>query len=169
MKIFLVGFMGAGKTTLGRRLAGKLDFKFYDTDLYFEEKFHFSIINFFDLFGERKFREMERDIIRELIEEKYDAVVSTGGGAACFFDNMELMNKNGITIYLKMHPNSLKHRLLQSKRRRPAVKGLNEEEMEKYIHKIMDERNEYYSKAKIIFKGEDCKVNDILVELNKIW
>ena len=169
MKIFLVGFMGAGKTTLGRKLASKLDCNFYDTDHYFEEKYHFSIFNFFDFFGEEKFREMEREILHELINDKDAAVISTGGGAACFFNNMEFMNKNGITVYIKLHPNSLKQRLLQSKRRRPAVKGLNEEEMEMYINKLLAGRDEYYSKSKVIVKGEDCKVNDIMVELNKIW
>lgn len=161
--------MGAGKTTLGRRLAGKLNYKFYDTDQYFEEKYHFSIYNFFEFFGEKKFREMEKEILKELIEDQDNAVISTGGGAACFFDNMDVMNNAGVTVYVKLHANSLKHRLLRSKRRRPAVKGLNEKEMELYIKRLLAERDGYYSKAMITVKGEDCKVNDIVVELNKIW
>lgn len=160
--------MGAGKTTLGRKLASKLRCKFYDTDHYFEEKYHFSIFNFFEFFGEEKFREMEREILHELIRDKDDVVISTGGGAACFFNNMEMMNKNGITVYVKLHPNSLKQRLLQSKRRRPAVKDLNEEEMELYIKRLLSERDEFYNRSQIIVKGENCDVNDILKELNKI-
>lgn len=165
MKIFLVGFMGAGKTTIGRRLAKGLDFEFYDSDLYFEEKFHFSIYNFFEVFGEHKFREFERDILQELFENNNDAIISTGGGTACFYDNMKLMNEEGITVYVKMHLKSLKHRLLNAKRPRPAIQGLNENEMQLFIKKLLTEREQFYKQAKIVVKGEDCNIPGLIAKI----
>lgn len=162
MKIFLVGFMGAGKTTIGRKLARALDFEFYDSDLYFEEKFHFSIYKFFEVFGEQKFREFERDILMELFENNQDMIISTGGGTACFYENMKLMNGEGITVYVKMHLKSLKHRLLNAKRPRPAIHGLNENEMELFIKRLLTEREKFYEQAKIVVKGEDCDISDLV-------
>jgi shikimate kinase len=162
MRIFIVGFMGAGKTTVGRRLAKRLKYQFIDLDELFEQKFHYSIANFFDHFGEEKFREIEHELLKETLENNDDVVISTGGGTPCFYDNMDLMNESGLTLYIKMHEDSLKHRLIRSKRRRPVLPGLEEDEMEIFISKLMEVREPIYDKAKVKVKGEDLKVEHIL-------
>ncbi|MFO8129859.1 MAG: shikimate kinase [Bacteroidales bacterium] len=165
MRIFLVGFMGAGKTTVGRKLARKLDHDFYDTDHVFEEKFRYTIYNFFEHFGEDMFRKLEYGVLQDLIRNTSDVVISTGGGTPCFYDNMDIMNRSGITVYLTMHKSSLKQRLIRSKRPRPALKGMSEEHMEKYIDELLDRRESYYSLARITVKGENCNVDDLCREI----
>lgn len=167
MKIFLVGFMGAGKTTIGRRLANRLGYDFYDTDLFFEDKFHFTINRFFEQFGEEKFRELEREVLHELLDMNRDAVISTGGGTPCFFDNMKLMKENGLTVYITMNYGALKHRLLHSKKRRPGVEQLNEDELEKYIGQLMKFREGFYRQAHIAVMGENCNVHDLSAMIEK--
>ncbi|MBU2651237.1 MAG: shikimate kinase [Bacteroidetes bacterium] len=163
MRVFLIGFMGAGKTTIGRRLASRLNYDFYDTDLYFEEKYHYSIQNFFAHFGEEKFREMERDILHEVISITQNAVISTGGGTPCFYGNMDVMKNSGLTVYLRMKQGALKHRLEHSKRRRPGLDTLNEPELIAYIEKLMSFREKFYESAHISVDGENCKIDDMVV------
>ena len=167
MKIFLVGFMGAGKTTIGRRLANRLGYEFYDTDLFFEDKYHFTIQRFFDQFGEDKFRELEKEVLHELINLANKAIISTGGGTPCFFDNMEVMNNHGLTVYIMMKYGALRHRLLHSKKRRPGVQQLNETELMKYIEQLMKFREEYYKKAHISIVGENCNVTELSEMIQK--
>lgn len=154
--------MGAGKTTIGRKLAKKLNYEFIDLDELFEQKFHYSIANFFDHFGEEKFREIEHELLKETLSENDNVIISTGGGTPCFYNNMDLMNAHGLTLYIKMHKDSLKHRLLRSKRRRPVLPGLKEEEMELFINKLMEVREPVYEKAKLKVKGEDLKLEQLL-------
>ncbi len=167
MKIFLIGFMGAGKTTIGRRLANRLGYEFYDTDLFFEEKYHFTIQRFFEQFGEDKFRELEKDVLHELLQLADKAVISTGGGTPCFFDNMEVMKRNGLTVYITMKYGALKNRLLHSKKRRPGVQQLNETELMKFIEELMKFREEYYKKAHISVLGENCNVHELSAMIEK--
>jgi len=162
MRLFIVGFMGAGKTTIGRRLAKKLDYQFIDLDELFEQKFHYSIANFFDHFGEEKFREIEHELLKQTIQENDNVIISTGGGTPCFYTNMDIMNEHGLTLYIKMHKDSLKHRLLMSKRRRPVLPGLKEDEMELFINKLMDYRGPIYEQAQLTVKGEDLKIEAIV-------
>ncbi|MEA3480091.1 MAG: shikimate kinase [Bacteroidota bacterium] len=162
MRLFIVGFMGAGKTTIGRSLAKKLKYKFVDLDELFEDKFHFSIANFFDRFGEDKFREFEHQLLKQTIIEHDDLIISTGGGTPCFYDNMDIMNKNGLTLYIRMHEHSLKHRLLRSRRRRPVLPGLREDEMEAFINKLMEYREPIYQRANFTVKGEDLDIDEIV-------
>ncbi len=162
MRLFIVGFMGAGKTTIGRRLARKLDYQFIDLDELFEQKFHYSIANFFDHFGEEKFREIEHELLKQTIQENDNVIISTGGGTPCFYTNMDIMNEHGLTLYIKMHKDSLKHRLLRSKRRRPVLPGLKEDEMELFINKLMDCRGPIYEQAQLTVKGEDLKIEAIV-------
>lgn len=162
MLVFIVGFMGAGKTTLGRRLAEMLDCEYLDLDQAFEEKFHFSIYNFFDRFGEDKFRDIEHQLLVETISSNDNVVISTGGGTPCFYDNMQLMNDNGKTIYINMHVNSLKHRLLKSRRKRPALNGLNENELENYIDRLLPVREKIYLEADHIVQGENIEIDELV-------
>jgi shikimate kinase len=106
MRIFLTGYMGAGKTTLGKAFAREMNVPFIDLDWYIEERFHKSIRELFTERGEASFRELERNMLHE-VGEFEDVVVSTGGGTPCFFDNMEYMNGCGQTVFLDVHPDIL--------------------------------------------------------------
>ena len=118
IRIFLTGYMGAGKTTLGKAFAREMNVPFIDLDWYIEERFHKSIRELFTERGEASFRELERNMLHE-VGEFEDVVVSTGGGTPCFFDNMEYMNGCGQTVFLDVHPDILFRRLRVAKQQRP--------------------------------------------------
>lgn len=103
VRIFLTGYMGAGKTTLGKAFARKLNIPFIDLDWYIEERFHKTVGELFTERGEAGFRELERNMLHEVAEFE-NVVISTGGGAPCFYDNMEFMNRTGKTVFLNVHP-----------------------------------------------------------------
>lgn len=161
MRIYIIGYMGAGKSTVGKRLANRLGMDFIDLDDAFENKFRYSIPRFFDRFGEERFRAFERQCMKEITEEHDHVVISTGGGLACFHDNIDYMNKNGITVYLKMHPMSLAHRLNNARRLRPVVRDIPTEEMLPFVEKQLAEREKFYEIANIVVKGEDLDLESL--------
>ncbi len=158
MRVYLIGYMGSGKTTVGKSLAKALQYDFIDLDEYFEEKYKISVSDFFARYDEIAFRKIESRIINES-KEWSNVVVSTGGGAPCFFDNMQQMNINGITVYLKMSFAALKNRLQNAKRQRPLISGKTDEELEQFIAENLSKREPFYNQAKIIFEGIDCNVD----------
>jgi shikimate kinase len=158
--------MGAGKSTIGKRLAMKLGKRFVDLDEAFEARFRYSIPRFFDHFGEEHFREFEKQCLEEIINKEEDVVISTGGGTACFHDNMELMNRKGITVYLKMHPKSLAHRLNRARRLRPIVREIDNKGMQAFVEEQLAEREAYYEQAQITVKGESLDLDILVNKLN---
>lgn len=154
--------MGAGKSTVGKRLASKLGKRFVDLDEAFENKFRYSIPRFFDHFGELRFREFERQCLQEIIEKEEDAVISTGGGTACFHNNIDLMNQSGITIYLKMHPKSIAHRLNRARRLRPIVREIDNQGMQSFVEEQLAERESFYDQAQITVKGESLDMEELV-------
>ena len=151
MNLYLVGFMGAGKTTVGKLLANKLDRSFTDVDAYIESRYRRTIADIFEKKGETGFREIERRALLE-ISEFGNFVVSTGGGLPCFFDNMDLMNQTGITIYLKTNVNNLLERLYFNKQNRPLIKGKSLEELRDFIETNLKKREPFYNQAKYIIR-----------------
>jgi len=151
MRIFLVGFMGSGKTTMGRKLASYLGYQFIDLDKFLEEEAGMSINDFFQLHGETAFREFEKKTLQNG-EFDDNTVIATGGGAPCYFDNMEWMNKNGTTVYLMVPPKGLAGRLKHATDR-PLIKGLNEEELLKFITGKLEEREPFYKQARYVVNG----------------
>jgi len=147
MRIYLIGYMGCGKSTLGRKLAKHLNLQFVDMDHYIEERNCKSVPQIFAEDGEVEFRKKERKALEEL-SEFTDIVIATGGGAPCFFDNMDWMNKTGQTIYLNISPKILANRLLKSKTERPLIKGKSREELVRFIDETLNKRNEFYTQAK---------------------
>lgn len=146
--IFLIGFMGSGKTTLGKKLANHLNRKFIDLDHVIVERIGMSIPEYFTQYGEQKFRELESQLLKEQQGER--AVISTGGGSPCFFDNMQWILENGISIYLYLTPKALHHRLQQSNiSSRPALQGLRDEALLQFIEEKLDERAPFYKQAHI--------------------
>ncbi len=146
--IFIIGFMGAGKSTVGRRLAKAMGLKFVDTDLFIESRFRCSISKMFAEVGEERFRKREH-IVTEELSGMEDCVIATGGGLPCFSGNMELLNDNGITIYLHATDHTLAQRLCICKRSRPAVCDLSEAEIEAFVCRKMQERRPIYETAQL--------------------
>ncbi len=149
-RIILIGYMGAGKTTLGKALAQELNLQFYDLDWYIEERYHKTIAQIFAERGEDGFREIERNMLHETAEFE-NIVLSCGGGTPCFFDNMAYMNRQAKTVYLKATPEILTQHLRMSKTERPLLKGKNDEELIQYISTSLETRTPYYSRAHYTF------------------
>ncbi len=151
--IILIGFMGVGKTSLGKKLAKKLNWQFLDTDKWIEKKTGLSIPAIFEQKGEVYFRELERNCIDES-RVLQNTVISVGGGLPCFGDAMSVLNSFGTTIYLKLEPQEIARRLSESKIERPLINGLKENELEKYVEKKLLEREKHYSKAKYTLRPD---------------
>lgn len=146
-RIILVGYMGAGKTTVGRQLALDLGLQFYDLDWYIEMRYHTSVAKIFAEKGEESFRELERNMLHEVAEFE-NVVLSCGGGTPCFFNNMEYMNSLADTVYLKCSPEVLAQHLKMGKVERPLIKGKSDEELLQYIKESLDKRLPFYTQAK---------------------
>lgn len=142
----MIGFMGSGKSTVGSKLSSETGLPFIDLDKYIQTKEGRTIDDIFNEKGEDYFRETERRLLKEIIK-KDNIILSCGGGTPCFFNNMSLMNENGITIYLRMPVAALHSRLLNSKYDRPLVKKMNGDELRNYISVTLEEREKYYRMA----------------------
>ena len=151
-RIFLIGFMGSGKSTLGAQLARRMDYQFIDMDHLIEETAEMSIPEIFNEHGEEVFRKWEYDILHELCRRE-KLVISTGGGAPCHSNMMDLMNTHGTTIYLKLSPEALKTRLIQSSAERPLIMGKSEPELLDFIKSLLEKRELFYERAAHIVDG----------------
>lgn len=160
-KIFLIGFMGSGKSTAGRRLASQLNWSFIDLDEKIEKMEGMKIADIFSLKGESYFRKVETKALKDLRFEK-DTVISTGGGTPCFGDNMDFMLSSGLTIYLRMSPASLKIRLERSPENRPLIKDIDRKGLDGYITAKLAEREKWYSRAELIIDGLNENSTDLL-------
>lgn len=149
-RIFLIGYMGAGKTTLGKAYARRYGLSFLDLDWYIEERFHKTINLLFEEKGEAGFREIERNMLRE-VGEFENIVISPGGGTPCFFDNMRYMNGQGKTVHLKADPQILFKRLQVASQARPKLKGKTDEELYNFIVAGLEARAEAYGQAQYTF------------------
>ena len=139
--------MGAGKTTVGRALARGLGIPFYDLDWYIESRMMKTVPQLFAERGEEGFRIVERNMLHEVAEFE-DVVLSCGGGTPCFFDNMEYLNSQGDTVYLKASPEVLYGHLKMGKVERPLLKNKTPEEMQQFIREQLTQRETYYLQAK---------------------
>lgn len=149
-RILIIGYMGAGKTTLGKVLAKELGLPFYDLDWYIESRMMKTVPQLFAERGEEGFRKVEHNMLHEVAEFE-DVVISCGGGTPCFYDNMEYMNAQGDTVYLKASPEVLYAHLQMGKVERPLLKNKTREEMQAFIQEQLAEREKYYTKARHIF------------------
>ena len=170
MVIYLVGFMGCGKSTLGKPLAHKLLYDFVDMDSYIEDIEGLKISEIFEIKGEPYFRQLEREALEQL-SERHNIVVSTGGGVAAFDGNIEYMNSKGLSIYLKMNSGTLLSRLAHSSTERPIFAGKSRDEMAEIIDRMLAEREPFYNRASIIIDGMDIKVYDIIdkIKESELW
>lgn len=146
-RIIIIGYMGAGKTTVGKALARELGLTFYDLDWYIEGRMRKTVPQIFVEKGEEGFRKIENAMLHEVAEFE-DIVLSCGGGTPCFFDNMEYLNRQGDTVYLKATPDVLYKHLKMGKTERPLLKNKTKEEMYRFIEEQLVQREPYYIKAK---------------------
>ncbi|CAM3618711.1 shikimate kinase [Sphingobacterium prati] len=164
--IFLIGYMGSGKTTLGKKLASKLDLPFIDTDEEIVKQIGMSITEYFGQYGEEEFRKLEREQLRKFVDSY--AVISTGGGAPCFFDNMDWIKANGYAVYLQMTPKALFDRLSQSKlHKRPILIGKSPEELRTFIEEKLTEREPYYTQAHLTIDQLNTTVETLVTLINQ--
>lgn len=161
-RFFLIGFMGAGKTTVGQELAKKTNSQFYDTDLIIEQRFNKKIAQLFDDLGEVDFRLIEKNIIDE-ISNFQNVIISTGGGTPCFHDNIYTMLNNGIVIYLEASPETLFKRLENEKLNRPLLRNKSNKELLNFISHSLINRRKFYEKAQIIFNTDDILTKEELI------
>lgn len=146
-RIILIGYMGAGKTTIGRALAKELGLSFYDLDWYIESRRRKKVAQIFAEVGEEGFRQIEYNMLHEVAEFE-DVVLSCGGGTPCFFDNIDYMNQQGQVVYLHCSPEVLHGHLVMSKNDRPLLHGKTPDELIAFIREQLDYREQYYNKAR---------------------
>ena len=147
VRIILIGYMGAGKTTVGRALSKELDIPFYDLDWYIENRMRKKVPQIFAERGEEGFRRIEYNMLHEVAEFE-DVIISCGGGTPCFFDNIDYMNRQAQTVYLKASPEVLYDHLCMARVERPLIKGKSPEELKAFIEEQLRLREPFYSKAR---------------------
>ena len=159
--------MGSGKTVFGRKLARKLGYRFADLDNIIETNYTMTIPGIFSRFDETVFRTLESKELRKFVDED-NLVLSCGGGTPCYYDNMEFIKENGVSIYIKLNEKSLSDRLIKSKTKRPLIEGLSLETLQGKIGEMLDIREHYYSMADIVVDGINLKEEEVLKLLNNL-
>lgn len=160
-RIYIIGYMCSGKSSISRRIASRIGYEQCDTDDLFEEKYRICVNDFFEKYGEDYFRKFESEILKKT-EEMHNVVVSTGGGTPCFFDNMQWMNENGTTVFVKISPATACNRIKTAKRKRPLVYGKDEDKLTQFIENHYNSRLPFYEQAHITVKGENFDIDEVI-------
>jgi shikimate kinase len=158
--LFLIGFMGCGKTTLGKKLASSLGYNFIDLDHVLEAQIGMTIPEYFSTHSEEEFRKLESEILKTT-QYPQNTIVSTGGGLPCFFDHMEWMNNHGQTVYIQLSPKALASRLDHPKASRPVLQGKKGDELVAFIEHKLAEREGYYLQATHTVNGIDLSAEKV--------
>jgi shikimate kinase len=166
MKIYIVGFMGSGKSTFAKEIAEAIGFGFIDLDDEIEKNEKKSISELFTEKGEDYFRKAEHEALLKTEDENH-TIIATGGGTACFNDQMKWMNSHGTTIYLKLFEGELKRRLLPELSTRPLLKNLDEDTLDQFIYKTLRERAYFYHQATIIIDPLQLSIEELAPILKK--
>lgn len=164
-RIYLIGFMGSGKSTFGKKLAKELALPFIDLDKEVEIKAKCSITDIFKYLGEDTFRKMESDTLHEL-SEREEFVMATGGGTPCYFNNIDFINKKGKSIYIELDIQSIYNRLSQAKNIRPTIKDKKEEELMQFIKDKLKEREPIYKQAAVTINGLSVNLREVVSKLS---
>lgn len=162
MRVFLIGFMASGKSSVGKKLAKKIGLPFVDLDDYIEEKYNTTIRSLIYNKGMDKFREIEKQSLETIINKNENILLSTGGGTSCYFDNMKLMNETGVTVYLEVDIHTLVNRLMYAKKDRPLIWGKSREDLTVYAKDLLGRRQVYYQKAMHTISGKDLKIESLV-------
>ena len=168
MRIFLIGFMGCGKSTIGKMLAEKLNYAFTDLDLEIEAAENRSITDIFKEEGEEAFRDLEAHFIAD-ISKKENVVVACGGGTPCFGNNMSIMNDSGHTIYLELREDELLKRLRDGREKRPLIENLTEDGLKPYIETTLSKRMPFYLQARTVLDTNEKSVQEIIEEIQRLF
>ncbi len=166
MRIYLIGYMGAGKSTVAKVLSRELGVKYLDLDQQIEVIEGRTISEIFAQDGEARFREIERDALRSVSESNPDTIISLGGGTPCFHNSMEYVIENGVAVYLKLAPTALAHRLLNAKAKRPLLEGKTAEQLLVFIEDQLEKREVYYNKAQIVVDNSTRNIQPLLLALD---
>lgn len=161
-RIFLIGYMGAGKSTMGKWLAKVMDLEFIDLDNFIEARQHKTIKEIFAEIGEEGFRKLERRSLEE-VSAFENVIISLGGGTPCFFDNMEVVNQAGTSVYLKPTEEVLLKRLIKGKHKRPLLADKSDDEILQVIREQLAWREPYYMKANITFEASHLENKEEIV------
>jgi shikimate kinase len=161
MRIFIIGFKSSGKTTLGKQLAKRLNMTFVDLDAVIEKRENISIPALYERIGDEAFRIKEWEALKEIVQND-NLIVSTGGGAPCHCDNMNLMEKYGDVLYIKLDNDTLVSRLKYSTSDRPIVKNKTDAELRKYVSELKDRCEHHYLRARYIVEGKDLTVDRVI-------
>lgn len=153
--------MGAGKSTAAKRLAHRLGWEVADTDAMFEEKYRISIDDFFQKYDEPLYRKLESEILKSTGSLEH-VVIATGGGTACYFNNMEWMNQHGFTVFMRISPQAAVDRVLHSRHKRPLARGKSEKDLMEYVNWHYTSRLPFYEQAQITVKSEDFDLDNLL-------
>lgn len=160
MVVYLIGFMGSGKSTVGKKLSKRLGFSFIDLDSAIELAEERTVSEIFTDEGESYFRNIEADVLRDS-SKKSDTVISCGGGTPCFNENMDFMNNTGQTVYLEMTAAALMSRLINSRNKRPLIAGLDDSELDHFIRRSLAEREKWYRMSMHIIDGLNPDINQV--------
>jgi shikimate kinase len=163
-RIYIIGFMGSGKTTTGMKLAAMLGWSFTDLDKGIEEHTGMTIPEIFSEKGEDYFREVESELLRKLVSFTR-IVISTGGGTPVYGDNMDFMLSTGLTLYLKLSPGQLAGRLPGSNEARPLIRDLRDESLLAFIQDKLAYREKWYNRAELTLDGFDANISAIYSEV----
>lgn len=162
MIVILIGYMGSGKSAIGKKISKKINIDIIDLDDYIEKKESMIVSEIFDKKGEVYFRKKEHECLKELLESKQDRIISLGGGTPCYGDNMELILKATPNVfYLKASINTLLKRLIIGKEHRPLIKNINNDELPEFIGKHLFERNFYYMQSHQIISVDDISRKEV--------
>ena len=163
--IYLIGYMGAGKTTITKLLANELHLPFYDTDKEIEEKQNRSVSDIFKNDGELHFRMLETELLKNISQ---NSIIACGGGLPIHNNNMGLINSKGISIYLKASNKCLFSRLKKEKKTRPLIENKTDEELDVYIKNELQKRSPFYSLANHTILVDDKSTDEVLREVNSL-
>jgi shikimate kinase len=167
-RIFLVGFMGCGKTHWGKELSAQLQIPFFDLDQKIEEKEEKSINEVFAEKGEEYFRLLEKEVLHMLVESHDSFIMACGGGTPCFYNNIDYMNKKGTTVWINCSTTCLVERLHKDKEKRPLIKDLDDDQLHLYVMKKVGDRRIFYQQAKIILTEEEISIENIINRVSQL-
>lgn len=164
MRIYLIGYMYSGKTTLGRQLASRLGMDFVDLDELVERHYRTTVPILFSRYGESTFRVLEQHELHAT-ERLHNCVVSTGGGTPCYADNMQWINAHGLSVFLQVGLPVLLERMANSRNPRPILAGLTPEQRQSRVQSQLAERLPYYTQASITFCEETSSIESLAAQI----
>ncbi|REC41761.1 shikimate kinase [Chryseobacterium sp. 5_R23647] len=165
MIISLVGYMGSGKSHISKILSDKINFKLIDLDKEISRRNKLTIPEIFEKKGEIYFRKLERETLEEILATQENIVLSLGGGTPVYYNNMEIINNNSASVFLRASISTLAERISKQKEKRPLIAKIANEDLPEFIAKHLFERNVYYSKAQLSINTDQKNPEDIIQEI----